>query len=447
MSMTFDDLKRIAKEQKVSVKKLIVLAPQNDPFYTGTDGDLIKAQWFAEIWNRFGYTSGAHLRRVHYQIVSQHGATDVNGKPYENTERCWLEMQTASKAARYLGMVPVDGFIDARNPPAKVFHGEEYVKGEPWLSLTNDEWELPAIAPEVDYSLEFPEPELYGYGYHQEDQPYMIEIWCEKSTMNDVLVPICKRYRANFVTGLGFLSITAVQNLLDRARQSGKPTRVLYISDFDPAGSFMPQQIARQIEFWLQQKNLDLDIALMPLALTKEQIIEYELPRIPIKDSDRRAANFEDKHGEGAVELDALEALYPGSLADIVTSAIREFIDPDFEEVLSDAEEEAEKWLEASWQEETENERQRFTEIAEEIATISEGYRARLVAMSAELDHEIEPYRQELKQLRQAITEAANQLEEVLPERPEPETDPDDGDWLFRSDRDYITQLCRYKAQ
>jgi hypothetical protein len=48
---------------------------------------------------------------------------------------------------------------------------------------------------------------------------------------------------------------------------------------------------------------------LTPLALTLAQVQQYRLPRIPIKESDRRKPGFEDTYGEGAVELDALEAL------------------------------------------------------------------------------------------------------------------------------------------
>lgn len=444
--MNYNDLKHIAKLNKVSVKNLIVLAPQNDPFYTGTDGDLTKANWFAEIWDRFGYSTGVHLRRIHYQILSQGDSLDFNGKPYENTERCWGDLNNAAKAARYLGLVPVDSFIDARNPPARVYYSEEYEQGSPWLSLPDDGMELPSIAPSLDYSLEFPTPEIYGYSYQPEDQAYLLEIWCEKSTMNDVLAPICQRYRANYVTGLGFLSITAVQNLIERARVSGKPTRVFYIADFDPAGSFMPQQIARQLEYWLQAKGLDLDIALSPIALTRDQVEQYDLPRIPIKDSDRRATNFEEKHGEGAVELDALEALYPGSLASIVTEAIGEFIDPTLRRRLNEAESEAEQWLETRWHKDTQDERARFDEAAGHVATIVDQYRDRLREMAEELDREIQPHREVIEQIRQAITDQLDEMERGLPDRPEADPEPNDGGWLFRSDRDYMTQLRRYKA-
>lgn len=34
-----------------------------------------------------------------------------------------------------------------------------------------------------------------------------------------------------------------------------------------------------------------------------------------------------------------------------------------------------------------------------------------------------------------------------MPEMPEPEVDPDDGDWLFDSTREYLEQLSVYKKR
>ena len=79
-----------------------------------------------------------------------------------------------------------------------------------------------------------------------------------------------------------------------------------------PAG--MPVSIARKIEHILRREGHDLDILLDPLLLTAEQVEHFDLPRIPIKDSDQRKGQFEARHGTGAVELDALEAIHPASL-------------------------------------------------------------------------------------------------------------------------------------
>lgn len=443
--MDYAELKQLAKQQKCSVKNLIVMAPQNDPFYCGTKSDKAQADWFGELWNRFGFINGMHIRRIHYILVSQGDFKDCNGKPYENTDDCWNALNTASRSARYLKLVPVNAFVDMRNPPVKTFYNFD---AKPELSVGLPEWwecNLPSIDTDLDCGFYFPELKLSGFEYQSSDQPYLLEIWCEKSTMNDVLIPLCEEVGANFVTGLGFLSITAVQNLIDRTRQANKPCRVFYISDFDPAGVTMPRQIARQVEFWLASDGLDLDIALEPVALTREQIEQFNLPRVPIKESDRRATGFEAKNGEGACELDALEALHPGSLRTIILEAMSAFIDVNLRRKTQAARLEAIRAIESAWDEETEDEREVFSDIAKRTNGIVEGYRERLESLAESMGHELEPISDDLEQLQQAIREKADGMIRCLPAKPEPSVCPNDDDWLFRSDRDYLTQLANYR--
>ena len=113
----YEQIKALAKQTRCSVNELIVLAPQNDPFYTGTPGDKALGEWFARLWEAFGYDRGVHIRRVHYQVVSQDPPVEMpNGKPYENTVECWDVLNMASKAARYLRLVDPAAFDDRRNP-------------------------------------------------------------------------------------------------------------------------------------------------------------------------------------------------------------------------------------------------------------------------------------------------------------------------------------------
>ena len=68
------------------------------------------------------------------------------------------------------------------------------------------------------------------------------------------------------------------------------------------------------MEYFVRTFGLDLDIRIFPVVLTLEQVQYYQLPRTPIKESERRRGGFEARHGQGAVELDSLQALYPGQL-------------------------------------------------------------------------------------------------------------------------------------
>jgi hypothetical protein len=122
-------------------------------------------------------------------------------------------------------------------------------------------------------------------------------------------------------------SDTRCQELVDRAQEHGRPVRILYISDFDPAGMSMPVACARKIEHRLRTDHLDLDIEVRPVALTYDQCRQYRLPRTPIKESELRADLFEKRFGEGATELDALEALHPGALRRILVDEIARYYD------------------------------------------------------------------------------------------------------------------------
>src|SRR6266516_1880627 len=127
----YGQIKQLAKETGQRVTDLIVLAPQNDPFYTGTPNDCALAEWFAGLWHAFSYSSGVHIRRVHYQIVSQKPPVLLpNGTPYENTVESWDMLNLASKAARYLGLVDPASFHDRRNPDPVVYASHEVYEPE-----------------------------------------------------------------------------------------------------------------------------------------------------------------------------------------------------------------------------------------------------------------------------------------------------------------------------
>src|SRR3989442_7381773 len=94
----------------------------------------------------------------------------------------------------------------------------------------------------------------------------------------------------------------------------------------------MPVAIAGKVEFFIRTLELDLDVRVFPVVLTAEQVRYYGLPRTPIKDTERRRLGFEERYGEGAVELDALEALYPGELQAVLSQYIACYYDTTLEE-------------------------------------------------------------------------------------------------------------------
>lgn len=308
MTSLREQLQAAAQEMGVPVKDILALAPKNDPFWTGTCTQVAMAEWFAGEFS--GYPSGVHLRRMHYALMSRPGAQMHDGSPYENTIECWQYMMEAGKYARYLGLVELGDFEDHKAPAP--FLRASYCQSQ-------------AIGEAVEDFIA--EISFIPINAHQL-QAYHLEVWIEKSTMQDVLEPIARRYQANIIIGEGELSITSVNPMLfRRILEADRPVRIFYVSDFDPQGTNMPVSISRKIEFFNYHRDPPFDIKLKHILLTRDQVRKYQLPRKPIKATNKLKGRFEDRFGEGAVELDALEALHPGVFGSILRSELEPYFD------------------------------------------------------------------------------------------------------------------------
>jgi len=421
-------IKELAGAEGLRVSDLIALAPQNDPFYTGTASDIECAAWFADLWERFGYYRGVHIRRVHYQIISQDPPVMMpDGTPYENTERCWGFLNKASKAARYLNLVDAGAFVDRRNPEPRIYlqNGD----ADPTLGVSGQLWGDDIRLPN------FPTiPAYYVDGYNGR-QGYHCEVWCEKSTMNDVLIPLCQTYGANLVTGVGELSVTACLDLVQRV--NGRPVRIFYVSDFDPAGQSMPVAVGRKVEYFLRSEDAGADVRLYPIVLTADQVRQYRLPRTPIKETERRAGRFEERFGEGAVELDALEALHPGALSNIVEAQIRRYYDAELNRRVGAAR--------ARLLDDARRTQQAI--IAEHRAELDQ-LRADYDALRTEFGERAASLQTRLSELWETITEELEDAAPDLADYPIPAANAaqEAPGALFDSGRDYVEQIAAYKA-
>jgi hypothetical protein len=396
----YDDIKSMGQP----IECLLALSKGNDPFYAQHSTRLKLAEWFAEQWHRLGFRNNVHLRRVHYVLVSQSPTIILpNGKPYENTEGCWSSLLQAGRDARYLYLIPRHAVIDARNP--EVEQGLEH--GSPSsveLSHGGEIWPKSASLPSHP-KLKF-EPPVIPQRYH-------LEIWAEKSTQNDILLPLVRNYRLNLFAGAGEVSLTRCDELVERAKRSGRPVRILYISDFDPAGESMPITAARKIEFAVRSREPELDIQVRAIALTLAQCEQFNLPRTPIKPGEKRRDDFEDKYGRGATELDALEALHPGSLKNIVRQEIRRYYDDTLNTRLREKVEKVEAQLEqanedaVSWH-------------AEELRSIQEEYEGRVQAFNESLQAITARFNSVQEAIRAELTEPAPPTMVTLSEIMEP---------------------------
>jgi hypothetical protein len=414
---------------------MLVLSQQNDPFYAGNGAEGDKARWFAELWERFGYGSGVHLRRVHYRIVSEGNILKPDGELYENNSRCWEYMQGASRQARYLGLVDPEEIVDRRNPAPNIYMGPGASgwenQEEPGWDYDFYGWGLPGLEiPRA--SLELPDLYPTGYAYNDAMQRYHVEVWAEKTTMDDVLVPLCRQTATNYVSGAGYQSITAMVSLLrNRVRYLDKPCRLLYVSDFDSAGKNMPRQVARQLQYWIKEYAADCDVRIEPIVMTAEQARDY--PAAP---------------DTGAVELDAMEAIDPGRLERIVRRSISPFRDRGLRQRVASTESEARGALEEELEEVCESELTELRAIEAEATGVYDRHRETLEEVAGAIERDLEPLRERLRAVENSVRDKLYDLEPDLPGLPEPPRAPDGADegWLFDARRDYLEQLDYFKG-
>jgi hypothetical protein len=332
----------------------------------------------------------------------------------------------------------MDAIVDRRNP-------------EPMVCLVHQEESAARIGTWDGYvtgmATELTEPKisLPSTSFHRPVVPqrYHLEIVCEKSTMNDVLMPFGERHGVNVVTCIGEISLPRCLQIIKRVQASGKPARILYLSDFDPGGQSMPVAAARKIEFAAQ--GLGLNIQLRPVVLTYKQCVEYRLPRTPLKETETRAARFEERFGEGGTELDALEALHPGELERILTREVERYYDRTLDRRI--------------WRRNVEVE----TELVRIDGRVRERHADEIAALEAargEIVAEVERMRARIAEMESALEAQAEPLFETMTEEleaeapdvddyewPEPKDGDEDPDPLFDSTREYLDQIDRYKAQ
>ena len=462
---SYDDVKELKtalgkQGVKVNLPDLLGLSRTNDPFYFGSDGDKISAEWIAEKLNYVGLNiPGIHIRRPHYRFVVQPEPIKRWDKKtnYQNDTNSWSALNRATKSARYLGTVDVENFEDHRNPKPDVFMEPNSVP-QPSINKHLDywNWDLPEIRFEFNDAMDWylPYMTVEGYQYSTSDQPVVIEVWIEKSTLNNVVVPLCEKYALNFVCGIGFQSITGAIGALKRIENfashgNQKPLRIFYLSDFDPGGVMMPVGIARQIEYWIDRYTTDADIKLTSLALTEDQVKSYEkLVTSPIKSTDKRMNKFQERYNvNGAIEIDALEEIYPGELEKIITNAVIPYRDMKIAGKLNDAYHEADDLVDETWKDDKKRFEKSRDEIKKRALAITDKYKDELkvIADRIQKDFDDSGIQNEIDDLRNEISEAINDFDVKLPERPMAIIDiPDESNWLYDSGRSYLEQLQFY---
>jgi len=153
------------------------------------------------------------------------------------------------------------------------------------------------------------------------EQPNFVLVSLEKDALSRLVGDIANQYSIRTFPTRGYPSFTYVNRMATyiRNRLKGKPTVVLYFGDFDPSGIDIERDLAER----LGKYNAG-DFTVRRIALTKDQIQQYNLPPMPVKRSDARSDSFLASYGDLSVELDALD---PNTLKLMVAQSIASHID------------------------------------------------------------------------------------------------------------------------
>ncbi len=160
------------------------------------------------------------------------------------------------------------------------------------------------------------------------DLPVYCEVWLEKDALAGVLTDITSEWDVPLMVTRGYPSLTFLYESALQMAAVDKPTFVYYFGDHDPSGVDIPRQVERR----LRQYAPDVDLTFEHVAVTPEQIEQWELATRPTKTTDTRARSFA---GE-SVEVDAIP---PTQLRELARACIAQHIDPWQVRVLETAEE------------------------------------------------------------------------------------------------------------
>jgi hypothetical protein len=227
-----------------------------------------------------GYT--LTLRQLYYQLVSR----DV----IPNNDKEYAKLSNILKNGRMAGIVDWSSIEDRVRVPKLPY----------WVKDVKD-----AIKDTIQqYRLD-----------RMKGQDRKVEIWVEKDALSNVLYRVSEKYHIRLMVNRGYSSVSAMYDAYNRLNTGDV---ILYFGDHDPSGMDMIRDVRERLQ------EFGIDVEVRPIALTMEQIREFNPPPNPAKITDPRAKWYIEKYGKTSWELDALP---PRELIRLAENAVESIID------------------------------------------------------------------------------------------------------------------------
>lgn len=144
-------------------------------------------------------------------------------------------------------------------------------------------------------------------------------------------VPEVGCYEVVFMRGYDSTTdLKRLANTVGYLNSDGHRVAVILFTDFDPTGEDIPRDFRER----LLRIDPSLDVVVEKVAITKQQVQEYDLPCTPESSEeiekmrrDPRFSDFHSQHGLMRVELDALISLKFDEFRGLVQSSILRYFD------------------------------------------------------------------------------------------------------------------------
>jgi hypothetical protein len=223
------------------------------------------------------------VRQVYYQLVSQGVIAKTEGEYKSTVVRLLAEMRRA-------GDIPFGWIADSTRWMRKP---RTYNSVEDALERTAQHYRRSLWA----------------------DADAYVEIWLEKDALAGVLSSVTEEFDVPLMVTRGYPSISYLHSAGELIDALDVPVYLYYFGDYDPSGL----DITRAVQAGIREFAPDADLTFERVAVTRDQIIDLNLPTRPTKTSDSRSKNFAGQ----SVEVDAIP---PAQLRDLTRACIEQHI-------------------------------------------------------------------------------------------------------------------------
>jgi hypothetical protein len=159
----------------------------------------------------------------------------------------------------------------------------------------------------------------------QDEQEVRLQVWCEAAGMIPQLRRIADPHSIPVFSCGGFNSLTAVRQIVDDCMSYDRNV-LLHLGDCDPSGYSIFQAVYEDVSAFLEEDAPGVEFEAERVALTFDQIEEFDLEKDEIKTDDARSRIWRERGITHKVEI---EALAPDQVAKLLTEAIERHIDED----------------------------------------------------------------------------------------------------------------------